>query len=475
MSATETANYHIQKAQLAAAVFQEYSQEEIDRIVYEVYRAAFNERVRLAKMAVEETGLGKWQDKVLKNVVATELIYEHIKHQKTVGVLAHDNVTGITEVAQALGPILAVTPVTNPTSTVFFKILICLKSRNPIIISPHPKAVRCCTEAVKICYEAALKADAPEDCIQIFSEPSIELTQVAMTNRKLGLILATGGPSLVKSAYSSGTPAIGVGPGNVPILVEKSADIPFTVQNILISKTFDNGTICASEQAVVAEKVISDDLKEEFKRQHCYFLTPQEIEQLEKVVTNPKTGGTAANIVGQSANTIAKIAGINVPPDTQVLLAPITKVGKEEPLSLEKLAPILAYYECDNFDEAAKICIELNHAGGLGHTAGIYSNNEEKIIQFCDLMDAGRVVINTPSSQGGVGGIFNMLPTSLTLGCGSGGKNITSENISAKHLINIKRCCRRRPNERFCRFPTEKLLDEKLKLSAFLIEYNKNY
>ena len=469
------ANELLQKADMAAAVFNQLDQEKTDYIVEQVYKAGLRNRVKLAKMAREETGKGVWEHKVLKNVLATQIVYEDIKNEKTVGIISRDERNGIIEIAQPLGPILGIIPVTNPTSTVMFKILICLKTRNSIIISPHMNAMQCCGEAARICYEAALKAGAPEDCIQWISEFSRELTHELMIHPQTALILATGGAGLVKAAYSSGTPAIGVGAGNVPVYIEKSADIPFAVKNIIFSKAFDNGTICASEQAIVVEKIIADEAKKEFERQNCYFMSPGDIKKFEKIALDPERGIMSPKIVGQSACIIAEMAGIAVPPETKILIAPQEKVGKEYPLSGEILAPILAFYVCDDFNSALKLCIELNYRGGIGHTAGIYSNDESKVEEFAELMNAGRVLVNTPTSQGAVGGIFNTLNTSFTLGCGAGGKNITTDNISARNLINVKKVCHRRSNEKFLNFPQEKYLDETLTPELILEEYNKNY
>lgn len=463
------------KSTVAAGVFNQYSQNQTDRIVENVARAGFNNRVRLAKMAREETGLGVWEHKVLKNVLATQFVFENIKNEKTVGVLSHDEQSGITEIAQPLGPIFAIIPMTNPTSTVMFKILIALKSRNPIIISPSRKAMKCSIEAARICYEAALEADAPEDCVQWLPESSRELTQAMMTHRGLALILATGGTSLVKSAYSSGTPAIGVGPGNVPVFIDKRADLPFAVSSVISSKTFDNGTVCASEQAIVVEQSFAPMVRDEFIRQECYFLNADEIRKVQSVAVDPDSGGMNPAIVGQPVEVIAKMAGINPPPGAKILMAELEGVGKDYPLSGEVLAPILAFYSRPNLDEALKTCIDLNYFAGVGHTASIYTNDPEVIDTFGHLMNAGRVLINTPSSQGAVGGVFNTLLTSFTLGCGSGGKNITTENISARHLINIKRVCRRRENERWNRFNPAKYLDEKMEWNAAMSEFNKNY
>ena len=379
------------------------------------------------------------------------------------------------EIAQPMGPILAIIPVTNPTSTVIFKILISLKSRNPIIICPSKKAINCCSETARICYEAAIKAGAPENCIQWLENVTREQTQELMSHKGLALILATGGSSLVKSAYSSGTPTIGVGAGNVPVYIEKSADIPFAVEQILLSKTFDNGTICASEQAVVVEKEIAECVIEEFKKHKAYFLNAEEIVLLNKIAIDETTQLMNPGIVGRPAYEIAQKAGINAPEDVAVLMAPLNGVGYEYPLSSEVLAPILAFYVVDHFEKAINMCIDLNYHGGIGHSASIFSNNDEKIKYFAIHMNAGRICVNTPSSQGAVGGMFNKLSPSLTLGCGTGGKNITTDNVSAKHLINIQRISRRRPNERFIRFDTSLYLNEDLKVEEINELYNKNF
>ncbi|MCP4044724.1 MAG: aldehyde dehydrogenase family protein [Gammaproteobacteria bacterium] len=470
----QTADEMLGKASIAAAVFQELDQQETDKIVECVFKAGFNNRVKLAKHAFEETNLGVWQHKVIKNVIATQFVYENIKNEKTVDVISEDRQTGITEIAQPLGPIFAIIPVTNPTSTVLNKILICLKTRNPMIISAHRNAVECCKETVRICYEAALGAGAPDDCIQIIEEHSRELTHAIMTHSQLALTLATGGTGLVHAAYSSGNPAIGVGPGNVPVFIDKSADIAFAVENLILSKTFDNGTICASEQSIVVEEGISEEVVNELEKQACYFLDKEEIKKLEPVAINMERGSMNANIVGKPANFIAQKAGIDVPANTKILIAPLDGIGKAWPLSGEVLAPILSFYVCKSYDDAIKTCIDLNYWGGIGHTASIYANDEKSISDFSKIMNAGRIVVNTPSSQGAVGGLYNTLATSFTLGCGSGGKNITTENISAHNLINIQRVTRRKLNQKWFGFDTEKLLDESENEETILSEYHKN-
>jgi acetaldehyde dehydrogenase/alcohol dehydrogenase len=462
------------RASAAAAVFSQFDQEQTDRVVRAVYEAAFRHRVGLAKLAWEETGLGRWQDKVIKNVVASQFVYEDIKDLKTVGVVHEDPIRGIVEIAQPVGPILAIVPVTNPTSTTIFKILIALKTRNPLILSPSRKAKRCSDAAAQICYEAALAADAPEHCIQWLGDCSRELTQAIMAHPSLALILATGGSGLVKSAYSSGTPTIGVGAGNVPVYIERSADIPFAVEQILISKLFDYGTICASEQAVVVERDMAAAVAAEFRRRNAYFLSPAEIAQLERVAFDATQGLMNPAVVGQPAAKIAAMAGIDAPADVQLLLAPQQGVGPEYPLSAEILAPILAWYVADDFTAAANLCIDLNFHGGIGHTVSIFSNDETRIREFAMLMNAGRIVVNTPSSQGAVGGIYNMLHPSLTLGCGTGGKNITTDNVTARHLLNIQRIARRRENQQWMRFNTALYCDETLDAATIAAVYHKN-
>lgn len=470
----EIADEIIGNAVIAGAVFHQFDQEDTDRIVESVYKAGFDSRVKLARMAAEETCLGIWQHKVIKNVVATHLVFESIKHERTAGIISVDHDSGMVEIAQPIGPVFSIIPVTNPTSTVMFKILISLKSRNPVIISPPRKAPKSCAEAVKICYAAAIAAGAPEDCIQILPETNRELTHEFMIHPKTALILATGGTGLVHAAYSSGNPALGVGPGNVPVFIDRSADINFAVNSIIDSKTFDNGTICASEQAIVCEKSMAQSIRAAFEANHCYFLNENEIARLEKVVFNPEKGVMSAEVVGKPVQYIAGLAGVSVPEETRIIIAPQKHLGKKYPLSQEILAPILAFYECEDYEEAVKLCIDLNYLGGIGHTACIYANDEKRIMEYSQLMNAGRVMVNTPSVQGAVGGIFNNLPTSLTLGCGSGGKNITTENVSARNLINIQRVCRPRRNEKWFAFDEGKFLDESMGYENFIDEYFKN-
>lgn len=468
------AGEYFQRANAAAAVYSQFDQEQTDRVVEAVYQAAFNQRVRLAKMAHTETGMGKWQDKVIKNALASQFVYDDIKNLKTVGVISDDPVTGIVEIAQPMGPILAIIPVTNPTSTAIFKILIALKTRNPIIISPSRKAKQCTDETARICYEAAMTADAPEHCIQWLTQSSRELTQAIMSHRSLALILATGGTGLVQSAYSSGTPTIGVGAGNVPVYIERTADVPFAAEQIMASKLFDYGTICASEQALVVEESIAGAVADDLRERKAHFLSAAEVEKLNAVAVDAK-GAMNPSIVGRSAAEIARTAGIDAPADVELLIAPLGGVGKAWPLSSEILAPILAWYVVPDFNAAVRVCIDLNFHGGMGHTASIFSNDDRRIMEFACLMNAGRIVVNTPSSQGAVGGIFNMLHPSFTLGCGTGGKNITTDNVSAHHLLNIQRIARRRQNQRFANFDLGLYFDESLGPAAISRIYNRNF
>lgn len=468
-------NQYLENAQQASAIFNQLDQEHTDRIVKAAHLAGLNNRVKLAKMAAEETGIGKWEDKVLKNVVATQYIYEDIKDMKTAGVISEDFTSGITEIAQPLGPILGIIPSTNPTSTVMFKILIALKTRNPIILTFNPRAENCCTEAARLLYEAALKEDAPEDCIQWIRNCRREKTSLLMTDRRLALILATGGEGLVHSAYSSGTPALGVGPGNVPVFIEDSADIPFAVDQIMLSKTFDYGTICASEQAIVVEKKNAEVVLEEFKKLKAYIVPENEIKQLEEIAFNKEKGVMNVEIVGKPASFVAQKAGLNAPDDVRLLIAKQHAVGDDHPLSSEILSPIIAFYEAEDFDHAVSICIDLNFHGGMGHTASIFSNDDDKIFQFSMVMNAGRVVVNSPAALGGVGGMYNTLHPSFTLGCGSGGRNITTDNVTAKHLINIQRITRRRVNKRMVDFDNSLYYDESVDAEKIESEFNKNY
>lgn len=440
----------IQRAVQAARDFEEFTQEQTDAIVKAVYEAGFTNRYRLAEMAYHETGIGVLRHKVIKNVIATRFVYRDICNQKSVGIIGEDPQRMVTEVARPMGPIFAVTPITNPTSTALFKILIALKSRNPIMIFPHGAARKSTVEAARVCYEAALQAGAPAHCIQMVAKASRDQVLQFMGHRKTALVLATGSVSLVNAAYRSGNPAIGVGPGNVPVYIGKSSDVPFAVDQILLSKLFDNGTICASEQAVIVSKYNSNEVKREFQRRGGHFLSVEEMEKVGAVAFNQVAKSMRPEVIGQPALKIAEMAGIQVPETTQLLMAPMQtdQVGLKWPLSLEILAPILAFYEVDSFDEGIKMCAKINQHGGMGHTVSIFSNDLEKIHYFAHALHAGRIVVNTPSSQGALGGLYNGLTPSMTLACGSGGKNFTTDNISFRHLLNIQRIAFRQIN--FC-------------------------
>ena len=434
----------IENAIEAAKKFRTYNQEQTDKITEAVFKAGFNARVKLAKLTYQETKLGKWEDKVFKNVVATFYVYSDIKDVKTVGVIVEDKEQEVVEVAEPVGPIFAVTPITNPSSTVLFKTLIAMKSRNPIIIRPHGSAKKCSIEAARIMYEAALEAGAPENCIQWVKTCTRDEVRAFMAHRKIALILATGSVELVRAAQRSGNPAIGIGPGNVPVYIGRSADVPFAVEQIMLSKTFDHGTVCASEQAIVTNKYNVDAVIEEFKKHKAYFMSQDEIKLLEPIAFNKTDRVMRVEVIGQPAPVIAQMAGIKVPPDTSVLIAPLKEVGLQSPLSLEILAPILAFYTADDFEQAIELCRQINKHGGLGHTASIFSKREEKIEYFASVMNAGRILVNTPASQGAMGGTYNKLQPSLMLACGVSGKNITTDNISVKHLLNIRRIARRK-------------------------------
>jgi acetaldehyde dehydrogenase/alcohol dehydrogenase len=465
----------MQKAVAAAAAFRKLDQKQTDEIVRAVYLAAMDARVSLAKMAHEETGMGVWQHKVIKNVIATQLVYEDICNQKTVGVIYENPRNGIIEVAQPLGPILGFIPITNPTSTTLFKSLICLKSRNPLIVSPHQVARACTSAAAELCYKAAVEAGAPEHCIQWFDKPATTTLDELMTHPRLALILATGTEGVVRKAQTTGKPAIGVGPGNVPVYIGASADIPYAVRSITYSKTFDNGTICASEQAIVVKKSVADTVIAEFKRQGAYFLNEEEIEKVGKIAYDQERGIMTPIVVGQSVQRIAQAAGIEVPKDAILLIGILEKVGRAYPLSAEILAPILAFYIEEEFDQGIQRCSEITQFGGQGHTAVIYSNKDERIEYFSKTINASRILVNIPSTFGAVGGTVNTLSPSFTLSCGSGGNNITTDNITARHLLNIHRVTRRRPNSRWVNFNADLYLDESVNARQIEKEFNKNY
>jgi acetaldehyde dehydrogenase/alcohol dehydrogenase len=437
----------LDRARTAAREFAEFDQFKTDEIVRAVYRAAMDNRIPLAKMAHEETEIGIWQDKVVKNVIASQFVYESIKYEKTAGVVNVDSFKGIIEIARPLGPVLAMVPIINPTSTAIFKILICMKTRNPIIVSTAPGARKCVAETCRILYEAALAAGAPEHCIQWMPKPNMAKARELMSDRRLALVLATGTGEMVKEAHTSGTPTIGVGPA---------------ARSILSSKTFDNGSICASEQSIVVRKVIADRFIEEFQARGAYFMTEEQVEKVGAIAYNQELATMSPFVVGQSVRKIAEMAGIEVPEGTRVLVAMLDDVSRDHPLSAEILAPILAFYVEEGFEDAIQRCAQVARFGGMGHTAVIYSNNLDRIEYFASQLNVARILVNTPSTQGALGGMFNTLPPSFTLSCGSGGKNTTTDNISARQLVNIHRICRRRDNQRWMNIDKRKYMDERL-------------
>ncbi|NLM73983.1 MAG: bifunctional acetaldehyde-CoA/alcohol dehydrogenase [Clostridiaceae bacterium] len=449
----ETLELTLKKVREAQKIFSSYTQEQVDKIFLAAATAANKARIPLAKMAVAETGMGIVEDKVIKNHYAAEYIYNAYKNTKTCGVLEEDKSFGTKTIAEPVGIIAAVIPTTNPTSTAIFKTLIALKTRNGIVLSPHPRAKNCTIEAAKIVLEAAVEAGAPEGIIGWIDVPSLELTNMVM--KECDLILATGGPGMVKAAYSSGKPAIGVGPGNTPAIIDSSADIKLAVNSIIHSKTFDNGMICASEQSAIVLADIYDEVKEEFKKRNCYFLNKNEIEKVRKTIII--NGALNAKIVGQPAYKIAELAGVKVPESTKILIGEVEKVDISEEFAHEKLSPVLAMYKAESFEDAMDKAEHLIADGGYGHTSSVYLNvttAQDKLNAFQARMKTCRVLVNTPSSFGGIGDLYNFkLAPSLTLGCGSWGGNSVSENVGVKHLLNIKTVAERRENMLWFRTP----------------------
>lgn len=453
VDSVETLAKTLEKVKNAQKEFSKYSQEQVDKIFQAAAIAANEARIPLAKMAVEETGMGIVEDKVIKNHYAAEYIYNKYKNEKTCGVIYQDDSYGIKKIAEPVGIVAAVIPTTNPTSTAIFKTLIALKTRNGIIISPHPRAKKSTIEAAKTVLEAAVRAGAPEGIIAWIDVPSLELTNMLM--QSADIILATGGPGMVKSAYSSGKPALGVGAGNTPAVIDESANVILAVNSIIHSKTFDNGMICASEQSVIVSDKIYDKVKDEFVKRGCYILNPEETEKVRKTIII--NGALNAKIVGQKAHTIAELAGVSVPENTKILIGEVESVDLSEEFAHEKLSPVLAMYKSSSFDDALEKAYRLIEDGGLGHTSSLYVNTvteKEKIEKFYSKMKTCRVLVNTPSSQGGIGDLYNFkLTPSLTLGCGTWGGNSVSENVGIKHLLNIKTVAERRENMLWFRAP----------------------
>jgi len=436
----------VAKGNTAQKMFMELDQKAVDEIVKQMALAGIDQHMELAKFAVEETNRGVYEDKIIKNMFATEYIYHNIKNNKTVGVVEVNEEEGYQVVAEPIGVIAGVTPVTNPTSTTMFKAIIAMKTRNPIIFSFHPSAQKCSARAAQVVRDAAIKAGAPENCIQWIETPSIEASSALMKHPKVALTLATGGPGMVKSAYSSGKPALGVGSGNVPCYINETANLRQAVTDLILSKTFDNGMICASEQAVIIDASIYNNATKLMKDYNCYFLNKEEIKKVEDIAIDKKRQSMSPAVVGQSAYNIAKMAGIEVSKDTKILVAELDGVGVENPLSREKLSPILACFKVKNSEEGIQRAVEMTEFGGLGHSAVIHSNDDDVIESFSLKLRTGRLIVNAPSTHGAIGDLYNANIPSLTLGCGSMGNNSTTDNVSAANLINFKKVAKRRVN-----------------------------
>ncbi|MDQ0046329.1 bifunctional acetaldehyde-CoA/alcohol dehydrogenase [Paenibacillus polymyxa] len=445
----------IDRGNRAQQAFMSMNQEQIDEIVQAMALAGMDKHMYLAKLAVEETGRGVYEDKITKNMFATEYIYHSIKNEKTVGVIEDNDFDSFQKIAEPVGIIMGITPVTNPTSTTMFKALIAIKTRNPIIFGFHPSAQSCSAEAARVLLEAAVKHGAPADCIQWIEAPSMDKTNVLMNHPDVALILATGGSGMVKAAYSCGKPALGVGPGNVPCFIEKTADIKQAVNDLILSKSFDNGMICASEQAVIIEEPIFEQVKKLMIANGCYFVNKEEAAKLTQGAMNVEKCAVNPAIVGQSAVKIAEMSGITVPAGTKILVAEIEGVGTKFPLSAEKLSPVLACYKVKNAEQGIQRAAEVVEFGGMGHSSAIHSNDEDVIARFANRLQTGRIIVNAPSTHGAIGDIYNTNLPSLTLGCGSYGRNSTSSNVSAVNLINVKRVAKRTVNMQWFKVPSK--------------------
>lgn len=445
----------VAQARTAAAVFSQFSQQEVDRIVASIARAGLEQAYRLASLAVEETKIGVLEDKVIKNMVATEFACHYVKDKPTVGIIREFPERNLIEVAEPIGVIFSLLPITNPTSTVLFKCIVAIKTRNAVIFSPHPKAWACCSAAVKVMYDAAVANGAPDGIFSCLESHTLQDNEYLMHHKDVALIDATGGPGAVKAAYSSGKPALGVGPGNTPVYLEKSADLSAAIVDIIISKTFDNGTICASEQTVVIDDDIYDAALAKFAELGAHVCNEDETQLLSRTVINPSTGFMQPMAVGQKATMIARFIGMSVKPKTKLLVAPIRGVGPEHPLSVEKLFPVLAVYRARSVQEALRVCVSVNHSGGLGHTAVIFSRNDEVVRKFSELMNAGRIIVNSPGAIGALGAVYNDLVPTLAFGCGTGGGNSTTDNVNIYHYLNIKRVARRTQAHMWFRIPNQ--------------------
>ena len=445
----------VRQGKTAAALFTQFTQQDVDRIVKAMVLAGLAQAQYLARLAIEETKLGVLEDKAIKNMVATEFVYDYVRDKPSVGVIREFPGRGLTEVAEPIGLIFSITPVTNPTSTVLFKCIMAIKTRNAVIFGPHPKAWQCCREAIRIMYEAAVKHGAPEGVFTCVESPTIPDNVYMMHHEEVKLIDATGGPGAVKAAYSSGKPALGVGAGNTPVYLEKTAQLDMAVVDIITSKTFDNGTICASEQTVVIDDEIYDSVIGKFAELGAHICDSRETELLGRTVIDPETGAMRPMAVGQKATDIARVIGLRVEPGTKLLIAPILGVGPNHPLSVEKLFPVLAVYRAKSTEEALRVCIDVNHAGGLGHTAVIFSRNDEIVRKFSEVMDAGRIIVNSPGSIGALGGVYNDMVPTFSFGCGTGGGNSTTDNVNLYHYLNLKRVARRTQAHMWFRVPNQ--------------------
>ena len=445
----------VSQARAAAAVFTQFTQEDVDRIVKPMVLAGMEHALDLARLAVEETKIGVMEDKVIKNMVATEFAYDYVKDKRTVGIIREFPERNLVEMAEPIGVIFSIIPITNPTSTVLFKCIMAIKTRNAFIFSPHPKAARCGAEAVRIMYEAALKHGAPEGVFTCLESQNLQESAYLMRHKDVRLIDATGGQGAVKAAYSSGKPALGVGPGNTPVYLEKTADLNTAVVDIIVSKTFDNGTICASEQTLVIDDEIYEPVLKKFAELGAHICNEKEAELLARTVIDPQTGFMQPLAVGQKASDIARFVGLSVKPNTKLLIAPIQGVGREHPLSVEKLFPVLSVYRAKSVDEALKVCVDVNHAGGLGHTAVVFSHDDEVIRKFSEVINAGRIIVNSPGSIGALGAVYNDLVPTFSFGCGTGGGNSTTDNVNVYHYLNIKRVARRTQAHMWFRVPNQ--------------------
>jgi acetaldehyde dehydrogenase/alcohol dehydrogenase len=445
----------VSQARIAAAVLTQFTQEDVDRIVKPMVLAGLEQAQYLARIAVEETRLGVMEDKVIKNMVASEFVYNYVKDRRTVGVIREIPERNLIEMAEPVGVLFSLTPITNPTSTVLFKCIVAIKTRNAVIFSPHPKAWKCCSEAVRIMYETARQHGAPEGVFSCLDTPTLQDNAYLMHHKDVGLIDATGGPGVVKAAYSSGKPALGVGAGNTPVYLEKTADLNTAVVDIIISKTFDNGTICASEQTVAIDDEIYDAALQKFSELGAHICSEEETRLLERTVIDPQTGFMQPMAVGQKAGDIARFIGLKVKPGTKLLIALIQGVGRDHPLSVEKLFPVLAVYRAKSTAEALRVCMDVNHAGGLGHTGVIFSRNDEIIRKFGEVINAGRIIVNSPGAIGALGAVYNDLVPTFSFGCGTGGGNSTTDNVNIYHYLNIKRLARRTQNHMWFRVPNQ--------------------